>query len=141
MDFLLPLARQRGQSVSFENSIGQASSRADGNRLKQVFFNLALNAFRAMPPGCALHVALRWAPQFPGGLAQIDFRDEGRGIPAELLERIFDPGFTTTPGSPGLGLAVCKKIVEQHGGEIRVQSKLRHGATFSLFLPVAGAGA
>jgi signal transduction histidine kinase len=140
MDFLLPLSRQRGQQIKVENEIGKVSTHADTNRLKQVFLNLALNAFRAMPPGGKLTVKLRWAPQFPGGIVQIDFADEGRGIASELLDRIFEPGFTTTPGSPGLGLAVCKKVVEQHGGEIRVQSKPSHGTTFSVFLPVSGAG-
>lgn len=141
MDFLLPLARQRGQQIAVDNGIGAISANADASRLKQVFFNLALNAFRAMPPGGKLSVHLRWAPQFPGGLTQIDFQDDGRGIAPELLERIFEPGFTTTPGSPGLGLAVCKKVIEQHGGEMRVNSKPGHGTTVSLFLPVSGAGA
>ncbi len=141
MDFLLPLARQRGQQIKIENTIGKILTHADSNRLKQVFLNLSLNAFRAMPPGGKLAVRLRWAPQFPGGVAQIDFQDDGRGLAPELLERIYEPGFTTTPGSPGLGLAVCKKVVEQHGGEIRVQSKPQHGATFSVFLPVSGGNA
>ncbi len=141
MDFLQPLARQRGQQIVVENGIGKISANADANRLKQVFLNLSLNGFRAMPPGGKLHVRLGWAPQFPGGLVQLDFKDEGRGVPAELLERIYEPGFTTTAGSPGLGLAVCKKVVEEHGGEIRVMSKPQHGATFSLFLPALGANA
>ena len=72
---------------------------------------------------------------------QVEFQDEGRGLPEELLDRIYEPGFTTTSGSPGLGLAVCKKVVEQHGGEIRVRSKPQQGATFSIVLPVAGAKA
>jgi two-component system sensor histidine kinase FlrB len=139
VDFLLPLARQRGQQIKIDNTIGKVSTHADANRLKQVFLNLSLNAFRAMHPGGHLKVRLRWAPQFPGGVAQIDFEDDGRGLPPELLERIYEPGFTTTPGSPGLGLAVCKKVIEQHGGEIRVQSKPHQGATFSVFLPVSGA--
>lgn len=138
LEFLLPVARQRGQQVQFENAIGNVSTQADGNRLKQVFFNLGLNAFRAMPPGGKLTVRLKWAAQFPGELLQMDFADEGRGVPAELLDRIYDAGFTTTPGSPGLGLAVCKKVMEQHGGEIRVSSKRDEGTTFSLFLPVTG---
>ena len=141
MDFLLPLARQRGQQIKIENAIGKISTNADSSRLKQVFFNLSLNAFRAMPPGGKLDVHLRWAPQFPGELVQIDFADEGRGVAPELLDRIYEPGFTTTPGSPGLGLAVCKKVIEQHGGEIRVQSKPEQGTTFSLFLPVLGVNA
>jgi len=141
MDFLQPLARQRGQQVHIENTVGKISANADANRLKQVFLNLSLNAFRAMPPGGTLSVRLGWAPQFPAGAAQIDFKDDGRGLPEELLDRIYDPGFTTTPGSPGLGLAVSKKVVEQHGGEIRVVSKPSHGATFSIILPIAGANA
>src|SRR5215475_5129550 len=141
MDFLQPLARQRGQQIQVENAIGRVSANADANRLKQVFLNLSLNGFRAMPPGGKLQVRLGWAPQFPGGLVQLDFKDEGRGVPAELLEKIYEAGFTTTAGSPGLGLAVCRKVVEEHGGEIRVQSKPKHGAIFSLFLPAMGANA
>jgi two-component system, sensor histidine kinase FlrB len=138
VEFLRPLARQRGQQVKFENPIGVINMHADSNRLKQVFFNLAINAFRAMPPGGVLTVVTRWAAQFPGGLAQIDFHDEGRGIPEDLLDQIFEPGFTTTPGNPGLGLAVSRKVVEQHGGEICVQSKIQQGTTFSVFLPISG---
>jgi signal transduction histidine kinase len=141
MDFLMPLARQRGQQIKIENAIGKIATNADASRLKQVFFNLSLNAFRAMHPGGRLDVNLHWAPQFPGELVQIDFSDEGRGVAPELLDRIYEPGFTTTPGSPGLGLSVCKKVIEQHGGEIRVKSKQEHGTTFSLFLPVLGAHA
>jgi two-component system, sensor histidine kinase FlrB len=141
MDFLAPLARQRGQQIKITNAVGKICVHTDASRLKQVFFNLALNAFRAMPPGGKLDVRLRWAPQFPGELVQIDFADEGRGVPEELLDKIYEPGFTTTPGSPGLGLAVCKKVIEQHGGEIRVQSRPDQGTTFSLFLPLLGANA
>jgi two-component system, sensor histidine kinase FlrB len=138
VDFLLPLARQRGQQIKIDNTIGKVSTHADANRLKQVFLNLSLNAFRAMQPGGHLEVRLHWAPQFPGGVAQVDFEDDGRGLAPELLERIYEPGFTTTAGSPGLGLAVCKKVIEQHGGEIRVHSKPHQGTTFSVFLPVSG---
>ena len=137
-EFLLPVARQRGQEIKFENGIGKVLAQADANRLKQVFLNLAINGFRAMPPGGALRVRLKWADQFPGGLAQIEVQDEGRGIPKELQERIFEAGFTTTPGSPGLGLAVCKRIVEQHGGEITVQSRHKEGTRFTIVLPVTG---
>lgn len=137
-DFLSPVARQRGQQIKLENSIGCVLVQADAVRLKQVFLNLALNAFRAMPPGGSLHFRMGWAPEYPGGLVRVEVQDGGRGIAPELLPRIFEPGFTTTPGSPGLGLAVCKKIVEQHTGAIEVQSKLGDGTRFTIVLPVAG---
>jgi two-component system sensor histidine kinase FlrB len=141
MEFLLPLSRQRGLQIKIDNHIGKISTHADANRLKQVFFNLALNAFRAMPTRGVLRIKLQWAPQFPEGIVEIDFQDQGRGIAPEFLDRIYDPGFTTVSGSPGLGLSVCKKVVEQHGGTISVSSKPSQGTTFSLFLPVSGAAA
>jgi len=139
MDFLQPMARQRGQSIKIENKLGVIAVQADGNCLKQVFLNLSLNAFRAMPPGGCLTVRIGWAPQFPGGAARIDFSDQGRGIDEQLLARVFEPGYTTSQGSPGLGLAVCKQVIAQHHGEIEVQSKPQQGTTFSLILPVSGA--
>ncbi len=64
--------------------------------------------------------------------------DQGRGIEPDLLEKIFEPGFTTKAGSPGLGLSVCKKVVEQHGGSIRVASQLQQGSTFTIFMAASG---
>ena len=138
VEFLGPLARQRGIEIMLENTLGRAAVAADAPRLQQVFFNLALNAFRAMPPGKKLTIRLRSAPQFPGGIALVEFLDQGHGIPAELLDRIFEPGFTTAAGSPGLGLSVCRKVVEQHAGKMEVESKLGQGATFRVFLPISG---
>jgi len=140
-EFLLPVARQRGQQIDYENRIGRVRISGDASRLKQVFLNLALNAFRAMPQGGALCLRLMWAPQFPGGLVRIEVQDEGRGIAPELLERIFEAGFTTTPGSPGLGLAVSRRIIEQHGGVLEVQSRPKEGTQFTMVLPVAGESA
>jgi signal transduction histidine kinase len=65
---------------------------------------------------------------------RIDFEDEGCGIEPDLLEEIFEPGFTTKAGSPGLGLSVCKKVVEEHGGSICVESCLDCGSTFTVYL-------
>jgi two-component system NtrC family sensor kinase len=103
-----------------------------------VFLNLALNAFRAMSPGSWLLVNVSRAIPSDSSQVQIDFEDQGNGISEENLEKIFEPGFTTHAGSSGLGLAVCKKVIEQHGGTIRVHSAPRLGTTFSLFLPLAG---
>jgi signal transduction histidine kinase len=140
VDFLGPLAQQRGMQVRLVNRAGKVLLHADPHRLQQVFLNLALNAFRAMSPGSWLFVNVAWAPS-EGAQArqvQIDLEDQGSGIAEEHLEKIFEPGFTTHAGSSGLGLAVCKKVIEQHGGTIRVHSAPRLGTTFSLILPSAG---
>jgi two-component system sensor histidine kinase FlrB len=138
VDFLGPLARQRGMQVKLENRAGKLTLHADPHRLQQVFLNLALNAFRAMSPGSWLLVTVARAFPADSLRVQIDFEDQGNGISEENLEKIFEPGFTTHAGSSGLGLAVCKKVIEQHGGTIRVHSAPRLGTTFSLLLPLAG---
>jgi signal transduction histidine kinase len=66
---------------------------------------------------------------------EISMRDTGQGIGPDDLPRIFDAGFSTRPGSSGLGLAVCRRILEQHGGRITVESRPSHGATLRLHLP------
>jgi signal transduction histidine kinase len=141
-EFLGPLARQRGLSIHLEDSSeGSATVAADAHRLQQVFFNLSLNAFHAMDAGGALRIRLR--PAVAGGapaeprFVQVDFEDQGRGIDPALAERIFEPGFTTKAGSPGLGLSVCRKVVEQHGGTIAVERPAEGGSRFSIVLPLA----
>jgi two-component system sensor histidine kinase FlrB len=136
-DFLGPLARQRGLEIKIRNPIGRVMVAADAHRLQQVFFNLALNAFQAMKHGGALNIQLQWAADCSDSV-QIDFEDEGNGIETSQLEKIFEPGFTTKAGSPGLGLSVCKKVIEQHRGSICVESHRQLGTTFSIFLPVSG---
>ncbi len=138
VEFLGPLARQRGLQIRLDNRAGKILIPADPSRLQQVFLNLALNAFRAMLPGGQLAVSLTKIPAGDSPRVQIDFEDQGVGITPEAMEKIFDPGFTTNAGSPGLGLSVCKKVIEQHGGSIFVRSAPRLGSTFMLTLPAAG---
>jgi signal transduction histidine kinase len=69
---------------------------------------------------------------------QIEFQDDGTGIEPHPLDAIFKPGFTTKAGSPGLGLSVCKRVIEQHGGSISVDSHIHRGSTFTIFLPASG---
>jgi two-component system sensor histidine kinase FlrB len=138
VDFLGPLARQRGMQVRLVNHAGKILLHADPHRLQQVFLNLSLNAFRAMSPGSWLTVNVARALLSEGARVRIDFEDQGSGISEDLLEKIFEPGFTTHTGSSGLGLAVCKKVIEQHGGTIRVHSAPRLGTTVSLCLPLTG---
>jgi signal transduction histidine kinase len=107
--------------------------------LQQAFFNLALNAFRAMKPGGTLSVSISTSGQDSVSKAEVDFADQGTGIRPENLEKIFEPGFTTQCSSPGLGLAVTRTVIEQHGGTIRVISREGLGTTFTLELPIEGA--
>jgi len=138
IEFLQPLALQRGMGIEFAPDEKEILIPADGHRLQQVFFNLTINAFRAMPSGTTLKVRVEVEEQSGRPMARIDFEDEGVGISMDHLEKIFDPGFTTVKSSPGLGLAVCKRVVAQHKGRIEVQSEAGKGTTFSLHLPVLG---
>jgi two-component system sensor histidine kinase FlrB len=139
IEFLGPLARQRGVQVKLNKFPGKVQVHADPHRLQQVFLNLALNAFRAMSPGGSLTVGVGVTPFAGHSQVQIDFEDQGVGISSEELEKMFEPGFTTHVGSPGLGLSVCKKVIEQHGGTISVHSVPRMGSTFTVTLPTVGA--
>ncbi len=139
MDFLQPLARQRGMRLELGSQEPEVLVRADAHRLQQVFINLALNAFRAMSTGGVLHLSVRRSAETEDLPIRVVFHDEGAGIPAPQLGKIFEAGFTTNPGSPGLGLALAKKVLEQHRGKISVESIPGDGATFILSFPRSGA--
>ena len=138
LEFLRPLARQKGIELRLSCCHPDIFIPADAHRLQQVFFNLALNAFRAMSRGGALRTNIRWSDEAPDKVLVIEFQDQGPGIPQQDLDKIFQVGFTTHAGSPGLGLAVCKKVVEQHRGSVRVESQPGEGARFLVSLPAFG---
>ncbi len=131
--FLLPLAKQARVDMQVVNGLRGVAIHADRHRLEQVLLNLALNAFRFMPGGGWL--TMRGVDCAEIGGIEINVRDTGPGIVPGDLGRIFEAGFSTRDGSSGLGLAVCQRIVEQHGGSIAVESRPGHGATFRLRLP------
>jgi signal transduction histidine kinase len=139
IDFLRPLARQSGLRIDFHNSVGELELPADPHRLQQVFLNLALNAFRAMSLGGTLLVRAQWQDPAASHEVLIDFEDTGKGIAPVHLPRIFEAGYTTQQGTPGLGLAVCRTVMEQHQGRIEVASEPGKGTTFSLILPRSAA--
>jgi signal transduction histidine kinase len=121
--------------VEIEISDGLRGARIEADRhlLEQVLLNLALNAFDFMPGGGRL--SLTGLDRGAAGV-EIEVRDTGPGISEEDLPRIFDAGFTTRAGSTGLGLAVCRRILEQHGGTIEAERGA--GACFRLRLPAWG---
>ena len=133
-DFFLPLARQSRVALSLQNRVAGVFFPADRHRLEQVLLNLVLNALRAMPGGGWIELGGRKVQQ--GRAVVLVVSDTGPGISPEHLPGIFEPGFSTRAGSPGLGLAVCRKIVEQHGGTITAGSRPACGATFTLTFPL-----
>ena len=120
-------------------------------QLHQVLLNLCVNARDAMPEGGRLTLstsaakvtaaeAARHGHAKPGHYLCITVADTGAGIPADLLDKIFQPFFTTKgpDKGTGLGLSTCRNIVDSHGGFITVQSRVGHGTEFKVFLPAAG---
>jgi two-component system NtrC family sensor kinase len=107
---------------------------ADSHQIQQVFINIILNALHAMSGGGILEITTRKRSKF----AEIVFKDSGCGIADEDLPRIFTPFFTTKKvgEGTGLGLSVAYGIIENHGGEIIVKSKIGEGTTVTIMLPV-----
>ncbi len=132
VELMRPQAEQQG--VRIEVSVpatGLSPIRADATRLEQVLLNLVINALDEMRGGGTLSLAVA-ADQ---GKITIEVADTGRGVPDNVRARIFDPYFTTKSDGSGMGLAVCDKIIRQHGGQIDVDSG-SSGATFRISLPV-----
>ena len=115
--------------------------RGEPDRLKQVFLNLGINALDACAGnGKGGRVVIQCVPARAGADelcrgARVQFSDNGRGVPADETARVFDPFFTTKPEGTGMGLAVARKIVLSHGGEIHLESREGKGAEVSVWLP------
>lgn len=122
--------------------------RADADQLEQVFLNFFLNAMDAMKHGGVLsvgteiHAATEWVAAISGTngdsheVLRITVRDDGEGIRKEDIPHVFDPFFTTKDYGTGLGLSVVHGIVQEHGGQIEVESELRKGTSFHILLPL-----
>jgi two-component system, sensor histidine kinase FlrB len=134
--FLRPLAQRAKVRIELKPILDAVVVRGDRHRLEQVLLNLALNSLHFMPSGGVLRIAGRKDSSSAEGRVRVEVADTGPGIAPENLTRILEPGFTTRKGSPGLGLAVCKTIMEQHGGSIRVASQPGRGTAFTLEFPL-----
>lgn len=110
---------------------------ADPHLLKQALVNLVVNAVQAMPRGGVVLVRVLLEPRPAGAWLRIEVRDEGLGLSQRAAEKIFQPFFTTKATGTGLGLAVVKRIVDGHQGEISAAANEGHGTTFTLCLPPA----
>jgi signal transduction histidine kinase len=103
--------------------------------MRQALLNVILNAIDAMPSGGRL--GLRVEHDAPNECLRLSVSDTGPGIPDEVRAHMFEPFFTTRAAGTGLGLAVVKRIVEAHGGEVVVASPSGVGTTFTLVVPAA----
>ncbi len=137
MDRLVRLAQDRGITLSLQAADGLPLVSADGVRMDQVFTNLLANSLKFTAHGGQITVIVH--ERLDDILTQI--RDSGMGIAPEHLDRIFErfyrvplPAGERVEGS-GLGLSICKAIVEEHGGQIWVESTVGTGSTFSFTVP------
>lgn len=139
-----------GYKFSFQEDLWAIE--ADLKQMNQVFYALATNAREAMPQGGTLKIrALNWktgaegdtigSAMRPGSYVKISVTDEGPGIAAKNVKKIFDPYFSTKQRGSikgmGLGLAIAHSIINRHGGYIQVQSEVDAGASFHIYLPAA----
>ena len=132
VEFVQPIAEQAGVVVSFLGAASRLTIQGNENQIRQIVLNLVCNAIRHTPGGGKIEVATRRVSRRGSLRALVEVRDTGCGIPASLREHIFEAGFSANGDTPGLGLAVCKRLMNAHGGEIRVTSRVGCGSTFQL---------
>ncbi len=109
--------------------------RVDERMLRQALVNLLANAVQAMPRGGEVQIRLASEPRRGQPFVRLEVTDSGPGVPAALSEKVFQPFVTTKATGSGLGLAVVKRIVEAHHGDVELTSEPGKGATFTLWLP------
>ena len=132
-------AMLHGVTVQLDLSPGVRPVKGDSVQLQQVILNLMLNAFSAMsgPDSTARGVWSCARQSIDGSNVLIEVQDSGTGIAADKLESIFDPFITSKPDGLGMGLSICRSIIERHGGKIWAANNPDRGATFSITLPIA----
>ena len=130
--FLESQIKEQGYTVDkhYNNNLPEIT--ADPDMLYQAFLNILINAMQAMPQGGKISVQLGSSDT----AVEIFFKDQGEGIAEDILEKIWDPFFTTKSKGTGLGLGIVKNIVESHGGSVRLSNRSVSGARVTVILPV-----
>jgi signal transduction histidine kinase len=126
-------AEERGVAVEASGLEAPLPARGDGPLLREAALALLLNAVEASPRGGRVRVAARAA----GGFLRVEIADDGPGVAAEDLERVFQPFYTTKPEGSGLGLSAALRIAQKHGGSVELEGP-GPGARFALTIPSAG---
>jgi len=140
IDQIAPMAAQKNLTVADETAEGLPPLAADGTRLVRVLVNLLSNSVRFSPPGGKIGVSAKARSNDGHDCVIFTVTDEGPGVNHEDIEKIFQSGVSIGKGgkySSGLGLAVCRELVEAHGGRIWVDTTIAQGAKFSFAIPVA----
>jgi len=140
LDLIQHEARSRSKiTIVTKLASGSLAAQVDQNQMRQVFWNLATNAFQAMPKGGQLTISTGCRQidlgARKGEVIEIAFQDQGEGIPPGNLDKIFLPFFTTKNEGSGLGLAAVHRIVDLHGGWIKVESNRQQGTRFVVCMP------
>jgi signal transduction histidine kinase len=140
LDLIRPLAEERG--ITLRTDLAPAPCIADEDRIAQVFANLLANAVKFNRPGGEISLATHRH----NGTVVVNVADTGTGVAGEHLPHLFERFYraeesrSRTTGGAGLGLAICKSIVEAHGGTLSAESTLGHGSIFTFQIPTAEAG-
>jgi signal transduction histidine kinase len=132
VDFYAPQAHLQRVNLRLDRGTQPITVPADSKLIKQAVLNLMINGLQAMTNGGELMLRLSSNDDH----ARIDVIDTGPGIPPETVARIFGAYYTTKRGGTGLGLAMAKRIIEEHGGNLSVQSEVGKGSDFSIALPM-----
>ena len=138
LDFAEPLLQQAGLSLDWEPESREIIN-CNSGALQQLVLNLVTNAIRYTPSGGGVRVSIRRESDMDGvskaGVLMLEFADSGCGVPPDQIHRIFDRGYSGS-GRSGLGLAVCERIMREHGGSISVVNGADEGARFRLKFPL-----
>jgi len=136
VEFVRPIADQAGVSLSFGAEETGTQILGNEDAIRQIVLNVVSNAIRFTAQGGIVSVRLQTLKR--GGIrhAALTVRDTGCGMPEHVVARVFDTGFSGAGETPGLGLAVCKRLINQHGGDIRAASQLNQGTSIHMEFPI-----
>lgn len=139
LDGVQPRAELQGVSLSLDRTGGPVVVSADPNQLRQVFLNLLINALDAQPKGGSIELGVRVDRSAGEPAVVLTVADAGPGIAPGVADRIFEPFVSTKESGLGLGLSICRRIAEAHGGTLSAGDRPGGGAVFTLRLPAGGA--
>ncbi|KKI91501.1 hypothetical protein WQ54_14660 [Bacillus sp. SA1-12] len=129
-------AAQHNVTIYFETSLKENSLMIDESQIKQVLINIIKNAIEAAnDSGGIINVSLTQVSNINDPFIEIIVKDDGKGLTEEQIQKLFTPFFSSKENGLGLGLSICKQIIESHKGKIEVSSVIDQGTTFKILLP------